>query len=55
MLQFANDANKLAPGSTGYISTFNFLKYPDNNNNQYYTVDPINSSAQIQFGIKYNF
>ena len=55
MLQFANDANKLAPGSTGYISTFNFLKYPDNNNNQYYTVDPINSRTQIQFGLKYNF
>ncbi len=55
MLQFVNDANKVAPGATGYISTFNFLKYPDNNNNQYYTVDPINSRWQAQLGLKYNF
>ena len=55
MLQFVNDANKQAPGTNGYVSTFNFLKYPDNNNKQYYTVDPINSRTQIQFGLKYNF
>ncbi|MCE1198609.1 MAG: carboxypeptidase regulatory-like domain-containing protein [Marinilabiliales bacterium] len=55
MLAFANDANKVAPGSTGYIPTFNFLKYPDNNNSQYYTVDPVNSRWQIQLGLKYNF
>lgn len=55
LLQFVNDANKLAPGANGYVSTFNFLKYPDNNNNQYYTVDPVNSRWQAQLGLKYNF
>ncbi len=55
LLAFATDANKVAPGGTGYISTYNFMKYPDNNNNQYYTVDPINSRWQMQFGLKYNF
>ncbi len=55
LLGFANDANKVAPGGTGYIPTYNFMKYPDNNNSQYYTVDPINSRWQVQFGLKYNF
>ncbi len=55
LLGFANDANKVAPGGTGYIPTYNFMKYPDNNSNQYYTVDPINSRWQMQFGLKYNF
>jgi len=55
LLGFATDANKVAPGGTGYIPTYNFLKYPDNNNSQYYTVDPINSRWQLQFGLKYNF
>ncbi len=55
MLGFAADANKVAPGGTGYIPTYNFMKYPDNNNSQYYTVDPINSRWQLQFGLKYNF
>jgi len=55
MLGFATDANKVAPGGAGYIPTYNFLKYPDNNSNQYYTIDPINSRWQMQFGLKYNF
>ena len=55
-LKFVADANGKAVGapSTGYIPTFNFVK-PTGINNQYYTVDPINSRWQGQFGIKYNF
>jgi hypothetical protein len=55
-LKFVADANGKAVGapSTGYIPTFNFVR-PTGINNQYYTVDPINSRWQGQFGIKYNF
>jgi hypothetical protein len=56
LLTFANDANGVKPGkpSSGYLPTFNFNK-PTGVNGQYYTVDPINSRWQGQFGIKYNF
>lgn len=55
-LQFVNDANGKKPGSpaSGYIPTFNFVR-PTGLNNHYYTVDPINSRWQGQFGVKYNF
>jgi hypothetical protein len=55
-LQFVNDANGKKPGSpaSGYIPTFNFVK-PTGVSNHYYTLDPINSRWQGQFGIKYNF
>lgn len=42
-----------APAS-GYLPSFNFVK-PAGIDNQYYTVDPINSRWQGQFGIKYIF
>lgn len=55
-LQFVKDVNGKAAGapSTGYLPTFNFVK-PTGLNNNYYTVDPINSRWQGQFGIKYIF
>ncbi len=55
-LKFVKDANGKAAGapSTGYLPTFNFVK-PTGLDNQYYTVDPINSRWQGQFGIKYTF
>jgi len=55
-LQFVKDANGVAPGkpSSGYIPTFNFVK-PTGINNQYYTLDPINSRWQGQLGVKFNF
>jgi hypothetical protein len=40
--------------SSGYIPAFNFNK-PTGVNNQYYTVDPINSRWQGQVGVKFNF
>lgn len=54
-LSFANDAMGKKPGapSTGYTPTFNFVRPPSTG--QYYTVDPINSRWQGQFGIKYIF
>ncbi|MBK8713007.1 MAG: TonB-dependent receptor [Niastella sp.] len=56
LFTFAKDANGLAPGkpSSGYLPTYNFIK-PTGLNNHYYTVDPLNSRFQAQFGIKYNF
>ena len=56
LLTFATDVNGAKPGkpSSGYVPTFNFNK-PTGVNSQYYTVDPINSRWQGQFGIKYNF
>lgn len=56
LLTFAKDANGVAPGkpSSGYQPTFTFNK-PTGLDGQYYTVDPINSRWQGQFGIKYNF
>lgn len=56
LLNFKTDANNIAPGkpSSGYLPTFTFNK-PTGLNNQYYTVDPINSRWQGQLGIKYNF
>lgn len=55
-LQFVKDANGKAAGapSTGYLPTFNFVK-PTGLNGQYYTVDPINSRWQGQFGVKFIF
>jgi hypothetical protein len=40
--------------ASGYIPTFNFVK-PTGIGNHYYTLDPINSRWQGQFGIKYSF
>ncbi len=56
LLTFAKDANGVSPGkpSSGYLPTFNFIK-PTGLNGHYYTVDPLNSRWQGQFGIKYNF
>jgi hypothetical protein len=56
LLTFVADANGVAPGrpSSGYIPTFNFNR-PTGLNGHYYTVDPLNSRWQGQFGIKYNF
>ena len=56
MLTFVKDANGVSPAkpSSGYLPTFNFNK-PNGINGQYYTVDPINSRWQGQFGVKYNF
>ncbi len=55
-LKFVSDANGKAVGTpaSGYTPTFNFVK-PAGLNSHYYTVDPINSRWQGQFGIKYNF
>lgn len=55
-LKFVKDANGKAVGSpaSGYIPTFQFQR-PTTSTGQYYTVDPINSRWQGQFGIKYNF
>ena len=54
-LKFVNDGTHAvgAPAS-GYVPSFNFVK-PAGLNEHYYTVDPINSRWQGQFGIKYNF
>ncbi|WP_121353385.1 TonB-dependent receptor [Flavisolibacter nicotianae] len=40
--------------SSGYMPAFTFNK-PTGVNNQYYTVDPINSRWQGQLGVKFNF
>lgn len=55
LLKFVNDATGKAPGTpaTGYTPTFNFVAPPSTGN--YYSIDPINSRWQAQFGIKYNF
>ena len=55
-LKYATDANGKAAGTpaSGYLPTYNFVK-PTGVNNHYYTLDPINSRWQGQFGIKYNF
>ena len=55
-LKFVADASGKAVGapSTGYTPTFNFVK-PTGINSQYYTIDPLNSRWQGQFGVKYNF
>ena len=58
-LKFVNDNSSDAgkkPGSpaSGYTPTFQYQK-PSTSNGQYYTVDPINSRWQGQFGIKYTF
>ncbi|MDB5280569.1 MAG: TonB-dependent receptor [Ferruginibacter sp.] len=56
LLTFVKDANGVAAGkpSSGYLPTFNF-NAPTGLNNHYYTVDPLNSRFQAQFGVKYNF
>ena len=55
-LKYVADANGKAVGTpaSGYQPTYNFIK-PSGVNGQYYTLDPINSRWQGQFGIKYNF
>ena len=55
-LKFVADANNKNPGApaSGYQPTYNFVR-PTGINNRYYTLDPINSRWQAQFGIKYNF
>ena len=60
-LNFANytpagTTTSVKPGapSTGYVPTFTYSN-PTGIDNQYYTVDPINSRWQGQLGIKYNF
>ncbi len=54
-LKFVNDGtHAVGAPATGYVPSFNFVK-PAGLNNHYYTVDPINSRWQGQFGIKYNF
>ena len=56
LLTFVKDANGVAAGkpSSGYLPTFNF-NVPTGLNSHYYTVDPLNSRFQAQFGVKYNF
>lgn len=56
LLTFVKDANGVSPGkpSSGYLPTFNFIK-PTGLNDHYYTVDPLNSRWQGQFGVKYSF
>ena len=55
-LKFVSDAGGKNPGApaSGYQPTFNFVK-PVGVAGHYYTLDPINSRWQGQFGIKYNF
>jgi len=55
-LKYATDANGKAAGTpaSGYLPTFNFVK-PTGVSGHYYTLDPINSRWQGQFGVKYNF
>lgn len=55
-LKYATDANGKAAGTpaSGYLPTYNFVK-PTGVSGHYYTLDPINSRWQGQFGIKYNF
>jgi len=55
-LKYATDANGKAAGApaSGYLPTYNFVK-PTGVSGHYYTLDPINSRWQGQFGIKYNF
>ncbi len=55
-LKFATDAAAKKPGapSTGYSPTFNYVK-PTGIDDHYYTVDPINSRWQGQFGLRYSF
>jgi len=55
-LKFVTDANGKAAGApaSGYTPSFNFVK-PTGIDNHYYTLDPINSRWQGQFGIKYIF
>ena len=55
-LKYAADVNGKAVGipASGYLPTYNFIK-PTGVSGHYYTLDPINSRWQGQFGIKYNF
>ena len=55
-LKYAADANGKAVGTpaSGYLPTYNFVK-PAGVSGHYYTLDPINSRWQGQFGVKYNF
>ena len=54
-LKFVNDGlHPVGAPATGYVPSFNFVK-PAGLNGHYYTVDPISSRWQGQFGVKYNF
>lgn len=62
-VSYSNDANgnpiagsavPVGKPSSGYVPTFTFNK-PTGLNNNYYTVDPINSRWQGQLGVKFNF
>ena len=55
-LKYVSDANGKAVGTpaSGYLPTYNFVQ-PTGVGGHYYTLDPINSRWQGQFGIKYNF
>ena len=54
-LKFVNDGlHPVGAPATGYMPSFNFVK-PAGLNGHYYTVDPISSRWQGQFGVKYNF
>ena len=55
-LKYASDANGKAVGTpaSGYLPTYNFVR-PTGVSGHYYTLDPINSRWQGQFGVKYNF
>lgn len=54
-LKFVSDGtHAVGAPATGYMPSFNFVR-PTGVDNQYYTVDPLNSRWQGQFGIKYNF
>ena len=53
LLNAVPDASGVKPGAATYTPTYNFIK--PTFNGKYYTVDPISSRWQMQFGIKYLF
>jgi hypothetical protein len=58
LLKFVNDNTSgtgIAPGKANYTPTYNFAPPPPGANGKYYTLDPLNSRWQGQFGIRYSF